>query len=56
MRTCAICPTSIDHLRADARYCSDACRREAARRRSEGAGDPDVFWVGYARVRRPRRR
>lgn len=39
MRTCAGCTTSIDHLRADARWCSNACRVRASRANA-GDGDP----------------
>lgn len=39
MRTCIICGAGIDHLRRDAKTCSDACR-QAAHRRGLSAAPP----------------
>jgi predicted nucleic acid-binding Zn ribbon protein len=37
MRYCAVCGRALDlHARADARYCSTACRMVAYRRRQQG--------------------
>jgi len=36
-RACDVCGASLDGRRPDARYCSAACRREAAREREEAA-------------------
>lgn len=39
-RVCAVCGTNLDGRRADARYCTPSCRREACRIRILLAGIP----------------
>lgn len=46
-RCCAMCPTTLEHHRAHAVYCSGACRAEASRLRRLAAGKPVD---GYASV------
>ncbi len=57
MRTCANsdCTKSIDHLRADARYCTSSCSERARRARREGLNDPgaaQAFWTRFKAVKR----
>jgi hypothetical protein len=52
-RTCAVCGEEFEPTRADARYCSSACRQDAYRKRKLGA-DPSQNGA-RARPRRPGR-
>jgi hypothetical protein len=42
-RTCAVCPTSIDHLRPGTRFCGTACKQLAYRRRKTGRPSRRAF-------------
>ena len=50
-RTCERkrCPNSLDGLRVDARYCSDACAREGRRERKRGEARGKVWIRGHWR-------
>lgn len=55
--SCIVCGKSLRHQRRDARCCSPACRREAARYRRvlAGEGDEPYSTIGELRERRQRR-
>jgi hypothetical protein len=49
------CAKPIDHLRADAHYCSKSCRREASRERAaKPEGTRPFDWTHYRLVHRTR--
>jgi hypothetical protein len=50
------CGNLLEGRRKDARYCSETCKREAARSRdlSDGSAAPS-FWERYRALRRPSR-
>lgn len=54
---CRVCGASLKGQRCDARYCSPACRREAARYRAVLAGKPagPYSTIGQLQNRRQRR-
>lgn len=56
-RVCAreACGKSIEHLRADAKYCDSICRREASRERAaEPEGTTPFDWTRLRAHRRTR--
>jgi hypothetical protein len=60
MRRCAnpVCDRTLNGLRADAKWCSDACRKAAARAGLEAGFDPrasDALWTGIATAKSRRR-
>ena len=60
MRTCAspACSSSLEHLRSDAKYCSENCSRDTRRGAASVRRDADRaerLWSGYRRPRARRR-
>jgi len=57
-RRCTGCGFSLQFLRTDAKWCSDACRKRTLRHLREQGIEPDrveAFWAKLGQIQRPSR-